>query len=165
MAQSQYATTAQIQTLAITPAAYARFEALSPGSTTAALQAASSMADTFLTSQFVLPLQTSPQGWDMVLSLHVSNIAAYFLYSQFGFSAGAPGMDQLITQRYDRACAWLDEIGKKTVTPLYNDSSGAGATGADTAGDFTITDDPVGFTSRGTVDNSGGTGDPSQFWG
>ena len=43
-------TAAQIQTLAITPVAYSRFESLSPGSVLAALQSASSLADTYLSS-------------------------------------------------------------------------------------------------------------------
>lgn len=161
MAQSQYATTAQIQQLALTPAAYARFEALSTGSVTAQIQAASSVADSFLNSQFVLPLQVSPQGWDMVLTLHVCNIAAYFLYSQFGFSAAAPGMDQLIAQRYERALAWLDGISKKTISPVYVDSSGA-APGADSAGDFIVNDTPVGFTDRGVSTSL--IFNPADFW-
>lgn len=146
MAQSQYATNTELQQLAITAAAGARF-----GSTAmdAALQAASSIADSYLSSQFVLPLQTTPtQGWDMSLKLQVCNIAAYLLYCQFGFNPAAPG-DQLIKERYDRAMSWLDGVGKKTITPVYTDSSGI-TPGADVAGDFIISDNPVGFTSRGT---------------
>lgn len=165
MAQSQYATTAQIQQLAITPAAFARFEAASPGCVLAAIQSASSQADESLTSQFVLPLQTSPQGWDMGLTMRVCWIAAYQLYFEFGFNPNSPDWE-IFTDRYNRALKWLDEIGKKTITPLYADSSGDGPSGSDAAGDFVVTDDPVGFTSRGTVDNSGGSVvDGSQFWG
>lgn len=161
MANSQYATTAQLQLLAITPAAFARFEAASAGCTTAAIQAASSIADASLTSQFVLPLQTSPQGWDMALTMHVCAVAAWLLYNQFGYAPMAPG-DDLIAKRYERALEWFDLIGKKTVNPLYIDSSGL-TPGADTAGDFVITDSPVGFTQRG-VTQPAGSCPPGSFW-
>jgi phage gp36-like protein len=156
MAQSQYATTAQIQLLAITPAAYARFEAVSPGCVTAAIQAASSVADDFLGSQFILPLQTSPQGWDMSLTEKVCWLAAYSLYFNFGFNPSSPDW-QVMTDRRKEAMAWLDGIGKKTITPAYMDSSGLSAD-ADRAGDFVISDDPVGFTSRGVTNSTGNCG-------
>jgi phage gp36-like protein len=148
MAQSQYATTAQIQLLAITPAAFARFEAASPGCVTAALQAASSLADDYLGSQFKLPLQISPQGWDMSLTEKVCWVAAYSLYFNFGFNPSSPDW-QVMTERRKEALAWLDSVGKKTITPNYTDSSGLDPD-ADRAGDFVISDSPVGFTSRGS---------------
>lgn len=149
MAQSQYATTAQMQLLAITPAAFARFEAASPGCVTAAIQAASSLADAALSSQFILPLQASPQGWDMALTMHVCSVAAWQLYNTFGFAPMAPG-DDLIAKRYGAALEWFGGIAKKTITPIYQDSSGS-SSGADVAGDFVVTDDPVGFTNRGVT--------------
>lgn len=152
MAQSQYATTSQIQQLALTPAAYARFEASSPGCVTAAIQAASSIADAALTSQFVMPLQASPQGWDMALTMYVCWIAAYELYFQFGFNPSSPDW-QIFTNRREEAMKWFDGVGKKTITPNYVDSSGS-AVGADAAGDFVISDAPVGFTDRGVTETT-----------
>jgi phage gp36-like protein len=152
MVQPQYATAAQIQLLAITPAAYARFEAASPGCVTAALQAASSVADTSLSSQFILPLQTSPQGWDMALSRVVCFLAAFDLYFNFGFNPASPDW-QVMTERKKWADEWLEGVGKKVVTPLYMDSSGMDPT-ADRAGDFVISDAAVGFTSRGVTDTT-----------
>jgi len=149
MAQSQYATDTEAKLLAITPAAYARFEAVSPGCTTAALQAASSVADASLSSQFVLPLQVSPQGWDMGLKQAVCYIAAFNLYFQFGFNPASPDW-QVMTERKKWADAFLDGIAKKTITPIYVDSSGT-SPDADRAGDFVISDDPVGFTNRGVT--------------
>lgn len=157
MAQSQYATTSDLQTLAITAAAGTRF-----GDTamTAALQAASSIADSYIASQFTLPLITSPQGWDMSLTLAVCNIAAKLLYAQFGFNPGAPG-DQLVEKRYQDALDWLAQIRDKLIFPAWTDSSVN--TGVDEAGDWVISDTPVGFTSRGVTD-SVDVDDAGDFW-
>ncbi len=146
MAQSQYGSETQLISLSITQAAAARF-----GSTAmdAALQAASSIADSYINSVFVLPLQASPQGWDMSLTLAVCNIAAYLLYCQFGFNPNAPA-DKLIQQRYDQALSWLKSISEETVTPNWIDSSGADPQ-SQAAGAFVISDTPVGFTSRGVT--------------
>jgi phage gp36-like protein len=152
MAQSQYATDADIQKLAITPAAYQRFEAISPGCVTAALQSASSKADDYLSSQFLLPLKTVPQGWDMGLTETVCWLAAYSLYFKTGFNPSSPDW-QVMTERRKEAMEWLDGIGKKTISPSYSDSSSL-STDADRAGDFVISDPPVGFTSRGATDTT-----------
>ena len=144
MGQSQYATEQQYQQLAITPAAYSRFEATAPGCSVAALQAASSLLDSYLAGQFVLPLQDG--GWDMALSLATCMIAAKLQYSQFGYNPGAPA-DALIEKRYDEAIAWAEKVRDKQIQPQYIDSSGTSP--ADAAGDFVISDAPVGFTGRG----------------
>lgn len=148
--QSQYATSSQYQQLAITPAAYTRFEAASPGCTTAALQAASSLLDTYLAGQFVLPLSVSPQGWDMALTAHTCWVAAKMQYDQFGYNP-ASATDALIERRYKDAIAWAEAVRDKRVQPQYIDSSGLEPT-ADAAGDFFVSDQPVGFTGRGSSD-------------
>lgn len=164
MSQSQYATTAQLQLLALTPAAYARFETASPGCSTAALQAASSIADSYLVSQFTLPLQTSPQGWDMSLTMNTCWIAAWLLYTTYGFAPMAPG-DDLVVKRYDSAIRWLEQIRDKQIFPAWVDSSTN--TGVDEAGAFIQSDPPVGFTPRGINTNDGEyawTNPDSQDW-
>lgn len=146
---SQYADATQIQLLALTPAAYARFESAisgSPGSTIAALQAASAEADGYLTSQFQLPLVQ----WDMALVRAVCCMAAKSLYDQFGYNANAP-IDQLIERRYQQAIEWLSQVAAETVTPAYIDSSGDG----EPAGLYVISDQPVGFTCRGLTNTVG----------
>lgn len=156
MAQSQYAQIADLESLAITVAAGTRF-----GDTamTAALQAASSIADSYITSQFTLPLQTAPaQGWDMSLTLHVSNIAAWLLYNQFGYSPMAPG-DDLVVKRYQSALDWLAMIRDQKIHPQWLDSSGDSV--QTEQGPFVISDPPVGFTTRGVTSDSG-SADP---WG
>lgn len=149
---SQYATTTDLQNLAITPAAAGRFGATAM---TAQLQAASSIADGYIGGQFALPLQVNPQGWDMSLTLIVCNIAAKLLYNQFGYGPGQANVDELIERRFTESIDWLIEIRDKKVQPQW--ISAASATSpADPVGNFVVTDDPIGLTSRGTVDNSGG---------
>jgi phage gp36-like protein len=161
MAQSQYATTSDLQNLAITPAAYGRFGATAA---TAALQAASGICDGYISSQFDLPLQVSPQGWDMSLTMYTTWIAAFLLYSQFGYSPMAPA-DEIIESRYKKAIEWLQQIKTQEITPPWVSDPSA-VSRADAAGDWAITDDPVGFTSRGTVNNSSQPLDSSGafFW-
>lgn len=142
MAQSQYATKSDLTTLAITAAAAGRFgDAAIEGQ----LQAASSLCDSFLVSQFTLPLIT----WDMSLTRAVCDIAAYYLYCQFGFNPAAP-QDKLIQTRYEMALKWLAQIQQKEIFPPWEDSSGQ-AVGTDEGGPFVISSPPVGFTNRGIV--------------
>lgn len=151
MSQSQYATTTDLQNLAITPAAYNRFGAAAAG---AALLSASSICDSYIVSQFELPLQTTPSnGWDQSLTMYTCWIAAFLLYSQFGYNPAAPA-DAVIESRYTKAIEWLENVRDKKIRPQWTSAQTA-VDNADAAGDFTVTDDPVGFTSRGTVDNSG----------
>ena len=147
MSQSQYATVAQLQTLAITQDQAARFGV---PAMTMALQAASSLSDSYLASQFTLPLKTSPQGWDMSLTEAVCNIAAYKLAAQFGFAPMAPG-DELVKQRYMDALQWLSQIRNKEIFPQFTDS-GTTTPGNDEGGNWVLSDPAVGFTPRGVND-------------
>lgn len=144
--QSQYATKTDITTLAITAASAVRF---GESAIEAQLRAASSVADSYLASQFTLPLQTAPQGWDMSLTRAVCDIAAYFLYCQFGFNPNAP-QDALIKARYDMAIEWLTQIKNKQIFPQWVDS-GSAPVGSDEGGPFVISSPPVGFGDRGIV--------------
>lgn len=154
MSQSQYGQVADLESLAITVAAGTRFGTTAMN---AALQAASSIADSYIASQFTLPLQTTPvQGWDMSLTLHVCNIAAWLLYNQFGYSPMAPG-DDLVIKRYTSALDWLAMIRDQKVHPQWLDSSGDSV--QTEQGPFVISDPPVGFTTRGVTSN-GGSADP-----
>lgn len=138
MPQSQYATIAQLSSIAITEAQATRF-----GDTamTACLQSASGLADSYLRSQFTLPLQTTPIGWDYSLVIAVCNIAAYTLYCQVGFNPNSPA-DKLVEERYNRSIKWLEEIRDEKLFPNWID---AGSTGSPEAGPFSISDPPVGF--------------------
>lgn len=143
MTQSQYAQISDLTSLSITSADGVRF---GNPAMNAALQAASSLADSYLVSQFELPLATSPQGWDMSLTLNVCNIAAWLLFNQYGFAPMSPG-DELIGKRYEAAIDWLKQIRDKLIFPVWTDSGSNGPT--DEAGTFFISDPPIGFTSRG----------------
>ena len=149
--QSQYAQISDLTTLSITSAAGVRF---GNAAMTAALQAASSICDSYLSSQFTLPLVTSPQGWDMSLTLTTTNIAAWLLYNQFGFAPQAPG-DDLVVKRYESALDWLAQVRDKKIFPVFADSANAG--GVIEQGAFIISDPPVGFTGRGVIDPATGT--------
>lgn len=132
---AQYATFAELQQLALTPANAARF---GQATCEAILQAASDLADSYFASQFVLPLLT----WDMSLRLNVCNVAAYLLLCQFGFNPAAPA-DKLVEERYNRALAWFCDVRDQKIFPQWEDSGVA--PGADNAGPFILSNPPVGF--------------------
>lgn len=142
--QSQYAQKADLTTLAITGAAAVRF---GDASIEAQLQAASSICDSYIVSQFTLPLRVDPQGWDMSLTRATCDLAAYFLYCQYGFNPNQP-QDALIKAKYESQIAWLQQIKSKQIFPQWVDS-GSVPVGQDEGGPFVISDPPVGFTSRG----------------
>lgn len=146
MSQSQYATSAQLTSLALTPAAANRFGATA---IEAQLQAASSICDSYIASQFTLPLVTEPQGWDMSLVMATCNIAAYLLYCQYGFNPAAPA-DKYIQDRYQSAIAWLEQIRDKLIFPNWTDSTGDTPAFIE-AGPYIESDPPAGFTDRGIV--------------
>lgn len=156
MAQSQYATIQELTSLAITQQAASRFGS---GAMTAALQAASSEADAYISSQFVLPLEVNPPGWKMDLTLAVCNIAAYRLYSQFGFNPAAPA-DELIRRRYESAIEYLKKVANQEIHPQWVDSSGSTSESV-AEGPYIESDPAVGFTQRG-VDTS--ISDPNWSW-
>ena len=73
-----------------------------------------------------------------------------------------PAVDKLISERYESArCSGLTASAKRPSRPNYVDSSGSDI-GADVAGDFVISDPPVGFTVRGSSNSS--PFDPSGWW-
>lgn len=146
MSQSQYATSAQLSSLALTPAAAQRFGATA---IEAQLQAASSIADSYIASQFTLPLVTEPVGWDMSLTMAVCNIAAYLLYVQYGFNPAARA-DKFIQDRYQATVVWLEQIRDKEIFPQWTDSTGTDPVSAE-SGPYIESDPPVGFTNRGIV--------------
>ncbi len=142
--QSQYAQVSDITSLSLTPQAAARF-----GDTaiTAQLQAASSTADSYLASQFTLPLQTDPQGWDMQLTRCVCAIAAFNLYRQYGLNPNSPDFPAL-RSLYDDAVGWLELVRDEKLTPQYVDSGGTPGN-TEEGGPFVITATTRGYSERG----------------
>lgn len=104
---SQYATVTDIANLGIAAAAIASFTTAQKDE---ALQAASSEADSYLSSRYELPLAT----WPKVLRLHVANMAAYMLLSNRGFAPD--GSDQNIRDRHRDAVAWLQRVAERKAT-------------------------------------------------
>jgi phage gp36-like protein len=135
-----YADPTQLVQLALTPATAGRFGGDQQQN---ALYSASAVADSYIGGQFQLPLVT----WDYSLALAVCNIAAKFLYDQYGYNPNAP-IDALIQRRYDEALTWLASVRDKKIQPQWVDSSGTGQP----AGDFVVSDPPVGFTCRGVTE-------------
>lgn len=162
MAQSTYATATEIQANSITPAVAQRFGLTAIES---AINAASSIADSYIVAQFTLPLKTSPQGWDASLTLAVCNIATYLLFCQFGFNPNAAA-DKFIEDRYNRAISWLEQIRDEKIFPTWTDSGGAGpgTNAALESGPYVISDQPVGFTSRGLTNTIGCNNNDPWAW-
>jgi len=142
VAQAQYAFKDDIVSLAITPANAARF---GDPAIDAQLKAASSFADTYLVSQFTLPLIE----WDMELRRVVCVVAAYHLFNQYGYNPNAP-QDKLVEKQYEQALSWLKQVKDKEIFPPYVDS-GTVPTGVDEGGPFVVSDTPKGFTARGIL--------------
>jgi phage gp36-like protein len=157
LTQPQYAQESDLTSLALTPAAAARFGSIAIN---AQLQAASSLVDSYIASQFTLPLQVSPQGWDMSLTRSVCIIAAYLLYVQYGFNPSAPA-DQFIFERYKSEILWLEQIRDKEIFPQWIDS-GTTPLGQDEGGAWVVSDPPVGFTGRGISSASNWTPDAGE---
>jgi phage gp36-like protein len=150
--QSQYATTAQLASLSLTPQAAARY---GEAAMNASLQAASSRADTYLTSQFTLPLTS----WDMQLTRVVCDMAAFDLARQYGLNPSAPDF-KAIESLFNGSIDWLVQVREHKLTPLYEDSGSGDSPGSDEGGPFIISDAPVGFTGRGQNFNDSDDGNP-----
>ncbi len=145
-----YAQPSDLSALSLTPQQAARF-----GETamSASLQAASSLADVYLASQFTLPLQTDPQGWDMQLTRVVCDIAAFNLYRQFGMNPSAPDFGA-VKSLYDNAMDWLKQVAVKSLSPQYVDSGGSPGD-VEEGGPFVITATQRGYSERGITNNPG----------
>ena len=139
VAQSQYASTAQLASLSLTPQAAARY---GEPSMMSALQAASSRADTYLASQFTLPLVS----WDMQLTRVVCDMAAFDLARQYGLNPAAPDF-KAIESLFEGAMAWLQQVRTQEITPQYEDSGGS-PDNVEEGGPFVITSTTRGYSER-----------------
>lgn len=145
VAQSQYASTAQLASLSLTPQAAARYGDVAMN---AALQAASSRADSYLASQFTLPLTS----WDMQLTRVVCDMAAFDLARQYGLNPAAPDFNAL-KSLFDGSLAWLEQVRTHALTPQYEDSDGS-PTNVEEGGPFVITATSRGYSEREISTNS-----------
>ena len=92
---------------------------LSDADLLAALAAASELADSYLRSQYKLPLAS----WGADVRRAVAMIAAWdILSAQRGFNPDSPG-DQIWLARYEQAVAWFKDVAKGLVNPNVVDST------------------------------------------
>lgn len=138
--QSQYASTAQLASLSLTPQAAARYGDVAMN---AALQARSSFADTFLASQFTLPLVS----YDLQLTRCVCDMASFDLARQYGLNPAAPDFAAL-KSLFDSAYEWLCLVRDEKITPQYEDSAGSPGN-VEEGGAFVITATTRGYSERG----------------
>ncbi len=140
VAQSQYATTAQLSSLSLTPQAAARY---GEPAMNAALQAASSRADVYLASQFTLPLVS----WDMQLTRCICDMAAFDLARQYGLNPAAPDFGA-IKSLFDGSIEFLILVRDEKLTPQWEDSDGSPGN-VEEGGPFVLTATSRGYSERG----------------
>lgn len=106
---SQYCTPADLTTYAINSAALVN---ILTAEQTAACQAASEKADSYLRGRYALPLSS----WGSDITIHTAYIAVYLLMSARGYNPSA-GADETIRIRYEDAVAWFEGIQRQAVHP------------------------------------------------
>lgn len=139
-AVTQYATSVDLDS-AINAAA---LSGVTPTQKTDAIDQASRLIDSFLRSQFTLPLTTV--GGDV--KRVCMNIAVYYVMVGRGYNPDA-GADPGIRQRYEDGIAWLKLVSLGTVVPDVTDSSPGAAEGVPSSGPTVISSSQRGFSSRG----------------
>ncbi len=138
MIQSKYAEPTDLIKFSLTPETAGLFTGQSGlDAMNAALTAASSEADAWLRSQQALPLT----DWDDKLRQVVCDIAAFRLFSNYGFNPDAMQNENII-RRYNEAMKWLGLVADQKIITQYPDSDPAFLK----AGPFVRTSiSPVGF--------------------
>jgi phage gp36-like protein len=106
---ASYATPTDLASYAINPTAFA---GISTASQQAQLDAASTVAEGYLSDQYHLPI-VAPYPID--LKMAVCSIAAFFLMTFRGYQPG--GADEMIRMRYDDAIKWLSGIAQGMISP------------------------------------------------
>lgn len=108
-----------------------------------ALDAASSLADSYLRGRYTMPLVS----WGDDLRRAVVGIAVYDLMSNRGFDEQG---DAQIRKKYDDAIAWLKEVARNQAHPEILDSSGSSTTGTSARGrPRVVSSSGRGLSSRG----------------
>jgi phage gp36-like protein len=153
-----YATQTDLEAVGINPSAIANID---PADIAEALAAASARVDSYLRSQYVLPLTNF--GKDIVEA--TCKIAAYELMAGRGFNPAA-GSDSNLRVRYEDMVGspgksgWLEQVAKGLVSPDVTDSSPMPQEGR--PGFLPI---PVTASSRGWTQRPGSGRRPPPFVG
>lgn len=111
---SQFATLAEFAVHGIPAAATSN---LAPETITAALVAASSVAESYFRKRHTLPILE----WDEATTQHVCALAAYNLIGARGFAA--TGNDAQLERRRDVALRWFERVAAGMVEPQIVDST------------------------------------------
>lgn len=115
---TQYATTTDLETYGMNARA---LTGVPPSAVTSSLEAASSMADTYLMARYPSPPLT---GWPLALRLAVVNIAVYLIVSGYiGFNPD--GSHEQIRQRYEDGVRYLKDLSRGVVTLTTAETSPA----------------------------------------
>src|ERR1017187_6362876 len=106
---SMYCTTQDLRNYSMTPALYTSMD---QAGLVPLIGAASDFADSFLQSQFELPLVS----WGKDLSMMVAHIATFYAMIKRGFNPESRE-DALIQKRYNHAENWLMKISEEKLHP------------------------------------------------
>jgi len=106
---SQYCQPADLVAIGINPQALI---GVSTAQQTAACQAASERADSYMRGRYALPLLS----WGQDVTMMTAYIAVFLVMSARGYNPSA-GADDLIRQRYEDAIAWFEGIQRQSVHP------------------------------------------------
>ncbi len=109
---SSYATVAQFDVYGIRPEALPA--GISSDDKTAAIEAASRVADSYLGAQFHLPLS----AWGADLSQNVCSIAAYELIASLLVFQPEAAKNEVLTERKEAAIRWLEQVAAGRVRPV-----------------------------------------------
>ena len=141
MADPVYATVADLAALGLNAIA---LSSIPSGSQTEALSAASRVVDSYLRSQFTLPLVQ----WGTDVTRATCLIAAYDLMTSRGFNPDAAA-DVNVRMRFEDATRWLEKCASGAVVPSVTDST-PGATQGSVSAPVVVSGYPRGYSSRGS---------------
>ncbi len=128
---------------------------IDPEKVDGALAAASRLADSYLASQYTLPLT----AYGIDLKMAVASLAAWILVSTAGVNP--EGSDQVYAARNDQALRWLESVMRGGVRPAGMSGSGTNLLGGQSVGarPGVTSSSPRGFSSRGGWPGGGFVGD------
>jgi phage gp36-like protein len=126
-----------------------------PEAVQAALEAASRVADGYLTNRYGSPFTLPLTAISLDLTMYVSWIAAYILMGSIGYSPEA-GQDNQFERKYKDAIAWLKGVQAGDISPPDIEGSPPEESGpAASSGPVVVSGSSRGWSSRG---GGGGNG-------
>ncbi len=148
MAVTVYATTEQLGRFGLNARA---LDKIDPADVAESLEATSREIDSYLRSQYTLPLMQV--GLDVAKCC--AQMTAYDLIVTRGLNPELAG-DDTYEKRYARSVRWLEQIAGGRAFPDITDSSAGATRGHSPAGPKVRSGESRGWSRRGTTDNGGG---------